>query len=230
MGRRISAHLGTQRPDQQRTCDQQQPVDPTRVKRSLDANRMLWKAQSPDAGHGQCQKQHPEIPAAPQDAGNRQRQQRDSHRSDRSGVSQPTLRRARRGKVAKSGYEQKTRHSGNVDRSPHAVTVSSGDKRALRCVLVHALNLLLPDRAVDDSVAPHRLCPAVATRNRGALKHSACCSALRAVLCACHNEACRPAIRRSRSHQARVAAIPAPVSRARREGTMSQPVRRANRG
>src|SRR6185312_3513810 len=47
-GRRISADLWTQRPDQQRTSDQQKPVYPTRINRSLDANRVLWKAESPD--------------------------------------------------------------------------------------------------------------------------------------------------------------------------------------
>jgi hypothetical protein len=35
------------------------------------------------------------------------------------------VRRARRGNVAKSGYEQKTRQYGNVDRPRHAVTGSS---------------------------------------------------------------------------------------------------------
>lgn len=124
-GRRISADLWTQRPDQERTSDQQKSVYATRVKCSLRTNRVLWKAESPDAGCRQGQNQRPKIPAAPDDARNGQQQQHGPHRLNCAGVSHPIVRRARCSKVTKSGYEQKARQDGNVDCSRHAVTGSS---------------------------------------------------------------------------------------------------------
>ena len=111
--------LRPQPPDQERTSDQQHPVHLPRIKRSLRSNGVLWKAESPDARRCQGKKQRPKIPPPPDDGRNGQRAG-GAHRSNGARASHPVVRRARRGKMAKPGYEQEARQYGNVDRSRHA--------------------------------------------------------------------------------------------------------------